>query len=177
MYIVCNKYLCIHIRCGLTSNPDRVNMTCCCFLPSGLLHITLRGIVNQESELDGGSAPPQVVLKPRWWWIMDSLSKANKGYNYISNVIDILSKFAWVEPINTNSDKNLQLEKLHTDKGTGFKTDSSRGSRKIKTFCFLQHTWTQKRLLLNDLIGHSKERCGNILQPRRHQSISTFFRN
>ena len=84
--------------CGLTSNPDRVNMTSCCFLPSGLPHITLWSIfrhigllggnVNQESELDGGSAPPQFVLKPRWWWIMDSLSKANKGYNYISTDIE-----------------------------------------------------------------------------------------
>ena len=39
--------------------------------------------------------------------IMDSLSKANKGYNYILTVIDVLSKFAWVEPIKTKSGENL----------------------------------------------------------------------
>ena len=64
--------------------------------------------------------------------IMDSLSKANKGYNYILTVIDVLSKFAWVEPIKTKWGENLvkafekickkgrQPEKLHTDKGTEF---------------------------------------------------------
>ena len=64
--------------------------------------------------------------------IMDSLSKTNKGYNYILTVIDVLSKFAWVEPIKTKSGENLvkafekickkgrQPEKLHTDKGTEF---------------------------------------------------------
>ena len=38
--------------------------------------------------------------------IMDSLSKTNKGYNYILTVIDVLSKFAWVEPIKTKSGEN-----------------------------------------------------------------------
>ena len=64
--------------------------------------------------------------------IMDSISKVNKGYNYILTVIDVLSKFAWVEPIKTKSGENLvkafekickrgrQPEKLHTDKGTEF---------------------------------------------------------
>ena len=64
--------------------------------------------------------------------IMDSISKANKGCNYILTVIDVLSKFAWVEPIKTKSGENLvnafekickkgrQPEKLHTDKGTEF---------------------------------------------------------
>ena len=37
--------------------------------------------------------------------IMDSLCKANKGYNYILTVIDVLSKYAWVEPIKTRSEK------------------------------------------------------------------------
>ena len=39
--------------------------------------------------------------------IMDSISKANKGCNYILTVIDVLSKFAWVEPIKTKSGENL----------------------------------------------------------------------
>ena len=64
--------------------------------------------------------------------IMDSLSKKNNGYKYILTVIDVLSKYAWAEPIKTKSGENLvkafekickkgrQPEKLHTDKGTEF---------------------------------------------------------
>ena len=64
--------------------------------------------------------------------IMDSLSKSSNGHNYILTVIDVLSKYAWVEPIKTKSGENLvkafekickkgrQPEKLHTDKGTEF---------------------------------------------------------
>ena len=64
--------------------------------------------------------------------IMDSISKTNKVYNYILTVIDVLSKFACVEPIKTKLGENWvkafekkckrgrQPEKLHTDKGTGF---------------------------------------------------------
>lgn len=64
--------------------------------------------------------------------IMDSLSKANNGYKYILTVIDVLSKFAWVEPLKTKSGENLvkAFQKIlrkgrkpttfHTDKGTEF---------------------------------------------------------
>ena len=63
---------------------------------------------------------------------MDSLRKANNGYNYILTVIDVLSKYAWLEPMKTKPGENLvkafekickkdrQPEKLHTDKGTEF---------------------------------------------------------
>ena len=59
--------------------------------------------------------------------IMNSLNKSNNGYNYILTVIDVLSKYAWVEPIKTKSLENLinaferickkgrQPEKLHAD--------------------------------------------------------------
>ena len=65
--------------------------------------------------------------------IMDSLSKANNGNKYLLVVIDVLSKYAWVEPIKTKSGENIvkafekifrkgrRPEKLHTDKGTEFK--------------------------------------------------------
>ena len=64
--------------------------------------------------------------------IMDSLSKENNGYKYILTVIDVLSKYAWVEPLKTKSGENLvkafekilkkgrKPEKLHSDKGTEF---------------------------------------------------------
>ena len=35
--------------------------------------------------------------------IMDSLSKYNNGFKYILTVIDVLSKYAWVEPIKTKT--------------------------------------------------------------------------
>ena len=64
--------------------------------------------------------------------IMDSLSKENNGYKYILTVIDVFSKYAWVEPLKTKSGENLvkafkkilrkgrKPEKLHSDKGTEF---------------------------------------------------------
>ena len=39
--------------------------------------------------------------------IMDSLSKNNNGYKYILTVIDVLSKYAWVEPLKTKFGENL----------------------------------------------------------------------
>ena len=62
--------------------------------------------------------------------IIDSLSKNNNGHQYILTVIDVLSKYAWVEPLKTKSGENLvkafekilkkgrKPEKLHSDKGT-----------------------------------------------------------
>jgi hypothetical protein len=64
--------------------------------------------------------------------IMDSLSKYNNGFKYILTVIDVLSKYAWAEPIKTETGENLvkafekilkkgrKPETFHTDKGTEF---------------------------------------------------------
>ena len=64
--------------------------------------------------------------------IMDSLSKYNNGFKYILTVIDVLSKYAWVEPIKTKTGENLvkafekilrkgrKPETFHSDKGTEF---------------------------------------------------------
>jgi hypothetical protein len=38
---------------------------------------------------------------------MDSLSKYNNGFKYILTVIDVLSKYAWAEPIKTKTGENL----------------------------------------------------------------------
>ena len=58
---------------------------------------------------------------------MDSLSKYNNGFKYILTVIDVLSKYAWVEPIKTKTGENLVkvLEKIlrkgrKPDKGIEF---------------------------------------------------------
>ena len=64
--------------------------------------------------------------------IMDSLSQQNNGYKYVLTVIDVLSKYAWVEAIKAKTGNNLvkAFEKIikkgrkpkmfHTDKGTEF---------------------------------------------------------
>jgi hypothetical protein len=63
---------------------------------------------------------------------MDSISKYNNGFKYILTVIDVLSKYAWAEPIKTKTGENLvkvfekilkkgrKPETFHTDKGTEF---------------------------------------------------------
>ncbi|CAB4000451.1 uncharacterized transposon-derived [Paramuricea clavata] len=63
---------------------------------------------------------------------MDSLSKYNNGFKYVLTVIDVLSKYAWAEPIKTKTGENLvktfekilkksrKPETFHTDKGTEF---------------------------------------------------------
>ena len=38
---------------------------------------------------------------------MDSLSKHNNGYKYILTVIDVLSKYAWIEPLKTKTGESL----------------------------------------------------------------------
>ncbi|CAB4033161.1 uncharacterized transposon-derived [Paramuricea clavata] len=64
--------------------------------------------------------------------IMDSISKYNNGFKYILTVIDVLSKYAWAEPIRTKTGENLvkafekilkkgrKPETFHSDKGTEF---------------------------------------------------------
>ena len=64
--------------------------------------------------------------------IIDLLSKHNNGYRYILTVIDVLSKFAWIEPMKTKTGESLVeafsriIKKgrtpgmFHTDKGTEF---------------------------------------------------------
>jgi hypothetical protein len=39
--------------------------------------------------------------------IMDSLSQKNNGYKYVLTVIDILSKYVWVEAIKAKTGNNL----------------------------------------------------------------------
>ena len=39
--------------------------------------------------------------------VMDSLSKENTSYKYILTVIDLFSKYAWVEPLKTKSGENF----------------------------------------------------------------------
>ena len=64
--------------------------------------------------------------------IMDSLAKYNNNYKYILTVIDVLSKYVWVEPIKAKTGENLvsafekilkkhrKPETFHSDKGTEF---------------------------------------------------------
>jgi transposase InsO family protein len=64
---------------------------------------------------------------------MQALEKKNRGYNYILTVIDVLSKYAWAEPIKKKKPENLveafrkilkesdrKPSRLFTDRGTEF---------------------------------------------------------
>ena len=81
---------------------------------------------------------PVVVYNMDEQWQADlvdlsKLSRYNKGYKYLLVVIDVLSKFLWVEPLHDKSGKELKRafhaiferggrtpKKLQTDKGTEF---------------------------------------------------------
>ena len=39
--------------------------------------------------------------------VIDSLSKANVGYKHILTAIDVLSEYAWVQPLKTTSKWNF----------------------------------------------------------------------
>ena len=54
---------------------------------------------------------------------MDSLAKYNNNYKYILTVIDVLSKYAWVEMVSVFEKilkKHRKPETFHSDKGTEF---------------------------------------------------------
>ena len=79
--------------------------------------------------------------------IMDLLEKYNNNYRYILTLIDVLSKYAWVEPIKANTGGNLvsafekilkkqrKPETFHSDKGTEFT------NRKFQALLRLQNTF------------------------------------
>ena len=91
--------------------------------------------------------------------IMDSLSKENNGYKYILTVIDVLSKYAWVEPLKTKSGENLvkafekilkkgrKPEKLHSDKGTEFTNKLFQSFLKHKITFFTTYNETKASLV------------------------------
>ena len=81
---------------------------------------------------------------------MSKLSKANKGFKYIMVIIDVFSKYAWLEPLKTKTGIEISkaLQKvfneskrsprlIQIDKGTEFLNSSVRSllrSRSIKLF-------------------------------------------
>ena len=113
---------------------------------------------------------------------MYSLSKYNNGFKYILTVIDVLSKYAWAEPIKTKTGENLvkafekilkkgrKPETFHTDKGTEFM------NRNI-TSGFSRRKTRPRHRLSKGLIVRSRRKCGNTLQRRTRSSTWTFSRN
>ena len=96
--------------------------------------------------------------------VMDSLSYENNGYKHILTVIDVLSKYVWVEPLKTKSGENLvkaferilkkcrKSEKLHSDKGTEFSNKIFQTFRREKKISFFTTYNETKHQLLNGLI-------------------------
>jgi transposase InsO family protein len=118
--------------------------------------------------------------------IMDSLIKYNNGFKYNLTVIDVLSKYACVEPIKTKTGENLvkafekilkkgrKPETFHTDKGTEFI------NRKFQTFLKkydIRFLTRPRHPLSKGLIVRSRRKCGNTLQRRTRSSTWTFSRN
>ena len=69
-----------------------------------------------------------------------------------------------VEPINTKSDENLQLEKLHTDKGTGFTNRLFQRFSKDKNILFFTtHVDRPRQIVLVN--------CGKVA-PKKRKSCS-----
>ena len=76
---------------------------------------------------------PTLVFMINEQFVMDlvdlqKLAKYNKGYKYLLTVIDVLSKYAWVEPLKSKSATALveALERLWTRLGP-------RESQKVQT--------------------------------------------
>ena len=99
--------------------------------------------------------------------IMDSLSKYNNGFKYILTVIDVLSKYAWVEPIKTKTGENLvkafekilrkgrKPETFHSDKGTEFTNRLfQKYLKKNNIASLLRKTLKPRHLSSKDLIVH-----------------------
>ena len=101
------------------------------------------------------STRPVMVYSIDEQWQIDlvdlsKLSRGNKGYKYLMVVIDVLSKFAWVEPLKTKTGVELTKTLQHvfkrgkrqplviqTDKGTEFLNKNVRlflKKRNIKLF-------------------------------------------
>ena len=88
----------------------------------------------KQNEISQKQSKKAKIFQRRYSIILKVPSKTIKNFEVRGNltVVDVLSKFAWVEPIKTKSGENLvkafekickrgrQPEKLHTDKGTEF---------------------------------------------------------
>ena len=41
--------------------------------------------------------------------LMSSLSRSNSSYKYLLNVIDVFSKYGWIVPLKTKTDKEVTM--------------------------------------------------------------------
>ena len=55
---------------------------------------------------------PVLVFAINEQWVADlievgNIAKSNRGYRYLLTVVDVLSKYAWVEPVKSKTGKDL----------------------------------------------------------------------
>ena len=115
--------------------------------------------------------------------VMDSLSKENNGYKYILTVTDVLSKYAWVEPLKTKSGENLvkvlekilkkgwKPEKLHSDKGTEFTNKLFQAFLKHKKITFFTTYNETKASIVERFNRTLKGKNVEIFHSEQHHKI------
>ena len=97
---------------------------------------------------------------------IQKFSKWNKGVKYLLMIIDVFSKYGWIEPLKGKKTESVSSafdtifekskrkpEKLWTDKGSEF----------IPLFC-ITLKMKKNQVLLKDGIKPSKTKCGKCFQ-------------
>lgn len=120
---------------------------------------------------------------------LQKLAKWNKGYKYLLTVIDVLSKYAWVEPLKRKSATELVAawERLWKRLGTRHpekvQTDSGGEFYNSKVQPFFKKQGVHHFSTHGDAHGsvvepwnHSKQKCFVILRLKTHSSILMCYR-
>ena len=120
---------------------------------------------------------------------LPKLGKWNKGYKYLLTVIDVLSKYAWVEPLKRKSATELVAawERLWKRLGTRHpekvQTDSGGEFYNSKVQPFFKKQGVHHFSTHGDAHGsvverwnHSKQKCFVILRLKTHSSILMCYR-
>src|SRR3981189_3263125 len=116
-------------------------------------------------------------------------AKYNDGYKYILTVIDIFSRYAWAEPLKTNSPlhvkpafelifaKGRKPFKMQTDQGTEFESKTMQdffASHKIKQFSVKPQF---KAAIVERFNRTLKAKCGHISHIQTHANGLIFYQN
>ena len=137
---------------------------------------------------------PTMVYGINEQFVMDlvdrpKLAKWNKGYKYLLTVIDVLSKYAWVEPLKRKSATELDAawerlwkrlgtrhpEKVQTDSGGEFYNSKAQAFfKKQGVHHFSTHGDPHGSVV--ERWNHSKQKCFVILRLKTCSSILMCYR-
>jgi len=103
---------------------------------------------------------------------MQSLSKQNKGYNYILTCVDVLSRYAWAVPVRTKSKKDMLqamknlLRNAHPRKPKRLQTDHGKEFFNTDVSKFLTDNGIHHFATNSDLKAAIVERFNRTLKTR-----------